>query len=276
MFQLNNRTQTFKINRLNPITISGFSRSAYRTGYLVQPYGIYLDAGHHPTSPSNLILLSHGHYDHIASLYPILLEAKKPEIILPKSIVSYTQQMLNSINLLEGHRNQVYLNWTPITDTEYTTNINSKQVFVEQFRLDHKVESIGFGISEFQNKLKNQFADLSSKEIGKLKKQNIEITEKIKVPILLFISDTSSRILGTLPFQDYSLVVIECTFIEEEHYQEAVNRKHIHWMDLKPYIKSNPETTFILGHFSCRYKDEYLLEIETKFREETPNIIFWI
>ena len=54
MFQISNRTETFKLNRLNPINISGYSRSAYRTGYLVQPYGIYLDAGHHPVVPSNL------------------------------------------------------------------------------------------------------------------------------------------------------------------------------------------------------------------------------
>ena len=156
MFQISNRTETFKLNRLNPINISGYSRSAYRTGYLVQPYGIYLDAGHHPTVPSNLVLLSHGHYDHVASLYPILLEAKKSEVMLPKSIVSHTQQMLNSMNFLDGHRNQAFLNWTPITDSEYITNINSKRIFIEQFKLDHKVESIGFGISEYQNKLKNQ------------------------------------------------------------------------------------------------------------------------
>ena len=180
------------------------------------------------------------------------------------------------MNFLDGHRNQAFLNWTPITDSEYITNINSKRIFIEQYKLDHKVESIGFGISEYQNKLKNQSADLSSKEIGKLKKQNVEITENVKVPILLFISDTSSRILRTLPFNEYQLVIIECTFIEEEHYQESVNRKHIHWLDLKPYIELNPNTKFILGHFSCRYKDEYLIETEQKLKENTPNIIFWI
>ena len=72
--------------------------------------------------------------------------------------------------------------------------------------------------------------------------------EENKIPILLFISDTGKSILGTLPFNNYPIVIIECTFLEEEHYEEAEKRKHLHWKDLYPIIQTNPETTFILGH----------------------------
>jgi hypothetical protein len=36
----------------------------------------------------------------------------------------------------------------------------------------------------------------------------------------------------------------------------AINKQHIHWKQLKPYILNNPEITFMLFHFSLKYKDQ--------------------
>ena len=275
MFKLDTKEQKFSLDKLSPITISGFSRSALRTGFLLKPYNIYLDAGIHPSKESNLVLLSHSHYDHIACIYPILLESKNTNVMLPANTVDDLSKLLNTLSSLNSGKKSSF-KWNPITDSNYTCIINSKRIFIETHRLTHSVDSIGFGINEIKNSLKSEFKDLSSKEIAILKKNGIEITEKIVVPILLFISDTSSAVLPNLPFYNYKLIIIECTFIEDEHYQEAINRKHIHWNDLKTYISKYSNSQFILTHFSSRYKDEYLIEKEIELKEEYPNIIFWI
>ena len=100
--------------------------------------------------------------------------------------------------------------------------------------------------------------------------------EENNIPILLFISDTGKSILKNIPFNNYQIVIIECTFFEKNHYEEAEKRKHLHWNDLCPIIKDNSLTTFILGHFSCRYNDEYLKLKSEEIKKEYNNIIFCI
>lgn len=275
MFKLDTKEQTFRVDKLSPITISGFSRSALRTGFLLKPYNIYLDAGIHPSKESNLVLLSHSHYDHIACIYPILLESKSANVMLPYKMVDELSNLLNTLSRLNSGKRSNF-KWNPITDSSYNCIINSKNIYIETYKLTHSVDSIGFGINEIKNALKPAFKDLSSKEIAILKKNGTEITEKIIVPIILFISDTSSEVLPNLPFYNYKIIIIECTFIEDEHYREAINRKHIHWNDLKVYVTQNSHCQFILTHFSSRYKDEYLVDKEIELKDDYPNIIFWI
>ncbi len=48
----------------------------------------------------------------------------------------------------------------------------------------------------------------------------------------------------------------------------------MNWQLLKPYIESNPNTNWILTHFSQKYKKE---QLELFFKDENlPNIKPWI
>lgn len=52
--------------------------------------------------------------------------------------------------------------------------------------------------------------------------------------------------------------------------KHAKSKKHMHWNNLKPYIVAHPDITFVLGHFSTRYKPS---EIRTFFDSQNlPNI----
>ena len=124
--------------------------------------------------------------------------------------------------------------------------------------------------------LTNFFDWVKGAELVELKKSGVEITENYFVQLILFISDTGKNGIIDLPFEKYPLIIIECTFLEDEHYEEAVSRKHLHWKDLEPIVKANPTNTFILGHFSCRYKDDFLIEFEQAIKINYSNIIFWI
>lgn len=67
--------------------------------------------------------------------------------------------------------------------------------------------------------------------------------------------------------------MIECTFLEESEKERAFETKHMHWDDLSEYIKENQEITFILYHFSSRYKREYINDF---FKiVNLSNVIVW-
>jgi ribonuclease Z len=65
----------------------------------------------------------------------------------------------------------------------------------------------------------------------------------------------------------------ECTFLHPDHRQTAWDRKHTHWGDLRPIVEANPQTHFVVTHFSLRYSDEEVLDF---FRGVTlPNLTAW-
>ena len=37
----------------------------------------------------------------------------------------------------------------------------------------------------------------------------------------------------------YPIIFIECTFIDPEHIEESMSRKHLHWNDIEPYVQKN-------------------------------------
>lgn len=275
MYQIKNRSEKFSLPKLGEITLSGYSRSKYRTGYLIQPFNIYLDAGLPSPVPANVVLLSHSHLDHIDGLYSILIESKNTPVMFPSSIKDNISNLLDANNSLNGKKKK-FKNWEPITTSNFTKIINSKNFIFNTYKLDHTVDCLGYSIDYQNKKLKEEYKDYEGKQLVELKKSGVDITENYFVQLILFISDTGKNGIINLPFEKYPLIIIECTFLEDEHYTEAVSRKHLHWKDLEPIVKANPTNTFILGHFSCRYKDEFLIEFEQALKINYSNIIFWI
>ena len=129
MYQINTIEHNFTIPKIGTLTIKGYSKSTYRTGYLIKPYNIYLDAGLPSPIPASLILVSHGHLDHIAALYSLLVHSKKSVVMLPRQILSNTQLMLDSFKPLNSGYNTSFRNWKPITLSEYNTTINNKKLY---------------------------------------------------------------------------------------------------------------------------------------------------
>lgn len=275
MFQITNREETFTLLKTNPITIKGFSRSAYRTGYFIKPYNIYLDAGLPYCVPANLILVSHGHNDHIASLYSILKEGRSPVVALPKKIIDDVQHMLNSTYNLDTNSNTLFNGWKPTGDESFPIKLNGTNFRIDCYNLDHRVPCKAYGITEFKRKLKNMYQELSGKEISLLK-QKVDIYDLEENGILLFVSDTGKSALKSLPFDKYQIVIIECTFLDECHYNESIKRKHLHWFDLEPILKNYPHIQFIFGHFSSRYKNDFIQEFYSEKKSIYSNVIFWI
>ncbi len=267
----------YKIN--NIITLKGYSRGSQRTGFVLLPYKIFLDSGiYFPIEP-NIILITHGHQDHIDALYTNLMDNRqKTQVICANNLLKLLQEQLNASRGVNIGRKIKFDNWEPyainINNNFYRTIICGKTFIFNSIQLDHEVETYGYGISEIRNKLLEIYKDKTQEELIEIKKTT-SITEEKIYPIIFFCGDTSKKSLEYLPFDEYPVFIIESTFFDIEHISDADNKKHIHINYLIPYFEKHTETQFILIHFSCKYKLEEIKLFQQQYKKYN-NVIFWI
>ena len=72
---------------------------------------------------------------------------------------------------------------------------------------------------------------------------------------------------------DCPTVVIECSFLTDEHAENARRAKHVLWSKLLPIVKDHPDTTFLLTHFSRRWTPRQVADILVF---APPNVVPWI
>ena len=139
----------------------------------------------------------------------------------------------------------------------------------------HPVPCVGYCFWEPRSKLKEEYKEMDGKKIGQLRKSGVEVSEVVEQPMFVFMGDTAAKVFDVNPYPlslfspfspfiyylfDYfrqlftfPVIIIECTFLHEDKPHEAEERGHTSWDDLKPYVVANPQTTFVIIHFSLRY-----------------------
>ncbi|ULY68565.1 beta-lactamase superfamily domain protein [Chlorella virus XW01] len=261
------------INKGLNLSLIGYSRSAIRTGFIIPEYNIFLDAGIYSDKKPELILVTHSHQDHINNLYSLLLDnIKNPYLGYPKEIHTLMKNYLDANFSLNLNKRKSFMKYKSLLfeDNSLNVKISSKNLEIKPFIMTHDVPCLGYGISEIKTCLHPTYSNLSQEEIKDLVKNNINVKTEKKSKMLLFCGDTNYKCLETLDYT-YPYIIIESTFLYPEHFEESRKKYHLHFSDLQPYIEKYTETTFILIHFSKRYKDEDILEF---FKlNNYPNII---
>lgn len=245
-----------------------------------------LDAGLSANIIPEYIFITHQHSDHVANLPYHLYGNNGLQVFVPNDSKQKFQDYIISayfltLNTSETDKISEIQNTNIIgvsddePDFDIQTKKNNKTIHVEIIKCDHTVPCVSFGFSENKYKLKHEYKSLSGKEIKAFKDQNVDICDTIPHYFLLFLGDTSREVLKDQRIIKYRNVMIECTFLYADDLDQADKTKHIHWNYMKQFVIDNPNTNFILYHFSQRYKKE---EIDDFFKNEKtniPNIIIW-
>ena len=159
--------------------------------------------------------------------------------------------------------------------------VNGKGIHweVDIIRCPHRVPSVGYCVSEIRQKLKEEYAQLKGKEIGELKKKGVEITKEEKFKQFIYMGDTTHEVFNLNPeVFEYKTIFIECTFFLEGLRENALKKTHVHWDFIKPFVKNNPQTLFMLIHFTLSVSEGQIVDFFKKESETEGiyNVGLWL
>ena len=174
----NNWQQKLAINQFELV---GYSLGGFKTGLVILPLKICLDAGVITQYEPNLILITHGHNDHVGELYNILIgnsRKLKVPIVATPNLIKFIGNFLNSNMSMNCGFNSKYNKWEPIgLVNKHRFIIQGKNIEIQLYKMDHTVECIGYGISEIRDKLKVEFINKTTEELIDIKK-HIKLLKK--------------------------------------------------------------------------------------------------
>lgn len=263
-------------------TLKGFSIAALRTNFYIRELCIMLDGGLSADCSPDHIFITHSHTDHIANLPFHLYSVKqnsKIQIYVPEESKDNIDRMIKSVininnDLPDIEISNPYYDLISVKEGTFELMIKSKKFKIEVIKCYHTVACVGYGFIEIRNKLKEEYIGLSQNEISKLRKLGVEISREVEYPLFCYLGDTSKEILNDQKIQKYKTVMIECTFIDNADIEQANETKHMHWDHLKDYVHAHQNITFILYHFSRRYKKSQIKQFFEHLN--LSNVLPWI
>jgi ribonuclease BN (tRNA processing enzyme) len=314
MLHCNNWNRSLALHSLKDIsgqlTLCGYSKAAYRTGFRIEELDLYLDAGLSTFSNVNIVLISHGHGDHTFALGSFLMSPKhtddsKIRIIAPQNSVDRIAKYGQSF--MEANYNKDYdvslvaafegISIGKSIVHSFSRSLNYK---ITAYKMFHTIPTVGYGLTLVNRRLNPRLTTLKlqQKELSSLivaiKKGQIpseyqsqlagmsckNINVEVEVPQFCYLTDTSIRVFQneySKQFYQYPIIIVECTFYADEDEKEAKSKKHIHWNHLRPIIVDNPANHFILIHHSTKYEEEDIKEIVSSSSGGIPhNVTFWL
>lgn len=247
---------------LDNITIEGVSRSTIETYFHVKELKLNFDVGKSPfhITPVPNVFLSHMHGDHSMGIYYYLshrnLAKMTPgKIYLPKGALEDTERLIQANEAVE-HAKRTYELIPLDIDEEFDYDRNHT---IRTFETDHRIPSLGYQVYTKKSKLKEEFLGKTQHEIIELKKQGIEITQTTFEPFICYLGDTTIAPVDKYDFITKSkILIMECTFLTDEHFDQAEERKHIHIQNIIDRADMFENKYILLTHFSMRYSDEFI------------------
>ncbi|KAG5551657.1 hypothetical protein RHGRI_009918 [Rhododendron griersonianum] len=235
---------------LEGYSVEGVSLGGHETCVIVPELKAVFDIGRCLSRAvhQNFLFITHAHLDHIGGL-PMyiatraLYNLKPPTVFVPPCIKDDVEK------LLDIHRNmsQVELNLELVAlDVGETYEMRSDLV-VRPFKTYHVIPSQGYVIYSVRKKLRKKYMHLNGKEIEKLKKSGVEITDTILCPEVAFTGDTMSDFFLDPRSADALRAKVLITEIIE----------HAQWIRNK---------AILLTHFSSRYNMEDIRQAVSKLQ----------
>lgn len=283
--ELNTGTRRFEL--------AGYSRSAYRTGFIIPFLNLGFDGGPPLSKSIRNFFITHTHADHIASLpFTVIselsntnpLSKKEPFIIYcperdKQLLESYIRSLISlncSRHFSEASLTHLYRIVGVNPDDKFEVILNKQLTQIEVFRCFHgKKPTVGYGVSLLVKKLKDEYTQLPGREIKKLKDdKGDEIFYQANYPQIAYLCDTTERVFEDENIFKYPIIMVECTFFLPDEIKDADEKDHMHWERLRHVVYAHPENHFILFHFTQAHKDA---EIREFFRgQEGENFSLWI
>ena len=252
---------TRALNNPDKWSLQGHSKAGTRTGFLLHPLKILLDAGISTRCVPRAVFITHKHVDHTSAL-PFTLTGRtgiRP-VFMPQTAYEPVASLQRAI---------VHLSETPIisyTDAEIYARqgceprvVQPGDVFmihnnvqVHVLNAYHDTESVGYGFSTVKKKLKTCFRDKTKAELADMARAGEVLTDTVVEPQVCFYCDSNIRNLANHDeWKAYPVMIVECTGADTNApYRENHTRIH----ELQPFIDAYPDKQWVLIHTSNAFR----------------------
>lgn len=242
--------------RIGNMELVGYSMAGEETVIAAPEFNVIFDIGRAPQDIINLdyVLLTHGHMDHAAGIAYYFSQRNflgnpAGTVIAPRPLAGPLKRLMQVWGEIEGHPSPAnIIPADPGQDYPLRRNLTARA-----FVVPHGAPSLGFSIIEKRHKLKPEFASHSGRELADLKRKGIAIEDNTEVAMLAYCADAALGDYLDLPFVSQAKVVIlECTFFDQDHIQRARAGRHMHAIDMPEAMRRLKTEHVVLSHISRR------------------------
>lgn len=251
--------------------LEGRSRAGHETVFRIRDFGIALDIGRCPDMVVSMphVFITHAHLDHAAGI-PFYAGQRRLQkldggtVYVPAEAAEDVRQLLAIQEKLTGADFEIEVQGLAAGDEVRFGRTH----IVRAHAAPHRVAARAYELIERRHHLKEEFAGASREDIGRLRRDGVQVDEEYRCPILFYTGDTDRGLLESCAAMfKAEVLVIECSFLADGHQDRAAKYRHIHVDDLADFAERFENELIVLTHFSRRYSRE---EIRDMVRRRLP------
>ncbi|MCH8804734.1 MAG: MBL fold metallo-hydrolase [Planctomycetes bacterium] len=246
------------------ITVRGVTLAGEETYVVVPEMNVGFDVGRCQRDLLSIdhVFLSHGHMDHAAGVAYYFSQREFVDndpghLYVPELLVEPLRTLMRVWADIDGHVPASNIQAAaPGQDIEVRRNL-----IVRPFAVNHPcrrhdrtvVQALGYAAIEVRQKLKQEFLDRTGPQIVELKKQGVQITNRVEMPLVTYCGDTTAG--GFLDHEfvrDAKILLLECTFVDPDHRERARVGNHMHLDQLREIIPKLRNERILLTHLTRR------------------------
>lgn len=267
--------------RFGDLRIEGWSRAGDESWFRIHPPGLAFDVGRGALQLAGAadVFISHGHLDHVLGL-PFVLSQRSlhrlahTRVYCPAEAAEPLALLIAAAERLE--RASYTYDLLPLAPGERVEV--GRNLAVEAFAVDHVVPTLGFHLWRSKRRLAAAWAGRSGAELVELRRQGVETSEVLEELQLSYCADTGPGVFDLEPrLFAARVLMLECTFLGDEHRQKGERFKHLHIEDIVRRAAELGNEALVLHHLSRRHRvAELRAEVRRLMPELAPRIHFLV
>jgi len=251
------------------VTLHGFAQGGCQTAFHVPEIRAVFDAGAVPGATVDHVFLTHGHADHVAALpYIVSLRSIRRNkatlsVYLPDELGEPMERLLEAMrDVQRDSEHEAKVRLYPARPG-YFFELGRGAV-VHAMRSWHRGASLGWGVDRTTSKLKTEFVGMEGSEIGRLRREGVQVTDDVVSTLLVVSGDTRiDFLLEHERARRAKVLVHEVTTweMDDANVEGARRYGHTHVAEMAEHCEKFEGDYLVLTHRSMKHSREEAEEI---------------